>query len=31
MFFQSRNFHTGPLFKESKILKSFDKTAIENY
>ena len=24
MFFQSRNFHTGPLFKMSKILKSFD-------
>ena len=30
MFFQSRNSHTGPLFKMSKILKSFDKTALEN-
>ena len=30
MFFQSRNSHTGPLFKVSKILKSFDKTAFEN-
>ena len=30
MFFQSRNFHTGPLFKVCKILKSFDKTALEN-
>ena len=30
MFFQSRNSHTGPLFKVSKILKSFDKTALEN-
>ena len=30
MFFQSRNSHTGPLFKTSKILKSFDKTALEN-
>ena len=30
MFFQNRNFHTGPLFKVSKILKSFDKTALEN-
>ena len=29
-FFQSRNCHTGPLFKMSKILKSFDKTALEN-
>ena len=31
MFFQSRNSHTGPLFKMSKILKSFGKTALENY
>ena len=30
MFFQSRNSHTSPLFKVSKILKSFDKTAPEN-
>ena len=30
MFFQSRNSHTGPLFKNSKILESFDKTALEN-
>ena len=30
MFFQSRNSHTGPLSKVSKILKSFDKTALEN-
>ena len=30
MFFQSRYSHTGPLFKVSKILKSFDKTALEN-
>ena len=30
MFFQSRNSHTGPLFKVSKILKSYDKTALEN-
>ena len=30
MFFQSRNSHTGPLFKMSKILKSFDKAALEN-
>ena len=30
MFFQRRNSHTGPLFKMSKILKSFDKTALEN-
>ena len=28
MFFQSRNSHTGPLFKTSKM--SFDKTALEN-
>ena len=27
---QSINSHTGPLFKVSKILKSFDKTALEN-
>ena len=31
MFFQSKNSHTGPLFKVSKILNSFDKTALENY
>ena len=30
MFFQSRNSHTGPLFKVSKTLKSFDKTALKN-
>ena len=30
MFFQSRNSHAGPLFKVSKILKPFDKTALEN-
>ena len=30
MFVKSRNSHTGPLFKLSKILKSFDKTALEN-
>ena len=30
MFFQSRNSHTGPLFNMSKILKSFDKTTLEN-
>ena len=30
MFFQSRNSHAGSLFKVSKILKSFDKTALEN-
>ena len=30
MFFQSRNSHTGPLFKTSKILNSFDKRALEN-
>ena len=30
MFFQSRNSDTGHLFKVSKILKSFDKTALEN-
>ena len=28
--FQSRNFHTGPLFKVSKNHRSFDKTALEN-
>ena len=31
MFFQSWNSHTGPLFKVSKILKSFNKRALENY
>ena len=30
MFFQSRNSNTGPLFKEPKIPKSIDKTALEN-
>ena len=30
MLFQNRNPHTGPLFKVSKIIKSFDKTALEN-
>ena len=30
MFFQIRNSRTGPLFKVSKNLKSFDKTALEN-
>ena len=30
MFFQSRNSHTGPFFKVSKVLKSLDKTALEN-
>ena len=30
MFFQSRNSDTGPLFKVSIILESFDKTALEN-
>ena len=27
IFFQSKNYHSGPLSKDSKILKSFDKTA----
>ena len=30
MFFQSRNFQTGLSFRVSKILKSFDKTALGN-
>ena len=30
MFFRSRNSHTGPLFKMSKILKSFNKAALGN-
>ena len=30
MFFQGRNFFTCPLFKDYKILKSFDITALEN-
>ena len=30
MYFQKRNSHIGPLFKVSKILISFDKTALEN-
>ena len=29
-FFQSRISHTGPLFKMFKILKSFDRTLLEN-
>ena len=30
MFFQSRQIHTGLIFKVSKIFKGFDKTAFEN-
>lgn len=30
MFFQSRNFHRGPLFKDYKFFKSFDKATLEN-
>ena len=30
MFFQSRSSHIRPLFKMSKIFKSFDKTALQN-
>ena len=30
MLLQSRNSHAGPLFKVSKILESFHKTALEN-
>ena len=30
MFFQNRNSRAGPLFKVPKILKSFDKAALEN-
>ena len=30
IFFRSRNFQRGPLFKDSKILNLFDKTALEN-
>ena len=30
MFFQNRNRHTDPLFKVSKIRKSFAKTALDN-
>ena len=30
MFFQDRNAHTGPLFKNSKLLKFSDKVALEN-
>ena len=29
MFFQSRTSHTGPSFKMSKILKSFDKATLK--
>ena len=29
-FFQSRNSHTDHLFKDLRILKSFNKTALEN-
>ena len=31
MFFQGRNSYTGSLFKDYKILKSFDKTALEKW
>ena len=31
MLFQSRNFHRGPLFKASKILKPFHKAAPKSY
>ena len=31
MFFQIKNSHTGFFFKGSKILKYFNKTALENY
>ena len=30
MFFQKRNAHMGPLFKNSKMLKFSDKAALEN-
>ena len=30
MFFQNRNSNTSPLFKVYRIVKSFDKTALEN-
>ena len=30
MFFSNRNPVTGPLFKDSKSLKSFNKTALDN-
>ena len=30
MYFLKRNAHTGPLFKDSGILKLFDKTSLEN-
>ena len=30
-FFESINSHTGPFFKDCKILKSFDKTALGNW
>ena len=30
MFFQNRNAHIGPLFKNSKILEFRDKVALEN-
>ena len=30
IFFQSRNVHTGLLFKDFKILRSFDKTGLED-
>ena len=30
MFFESRNSHTGPLLKVSKICNSFEKTVLEN-
>ena len=31
MFFQNRNAHTGPLFKNSKMLKFSNKVALENF
>ena len=29
MLFQSRNFHAGPLFRDLKMFKFFDKAALE--
>lgn len=29
MFFQRRSSHSGPLFKDTKIVKSFDKAALK--
>ena len=31
IFFQSRIFHTSPLFKDPGILNSFDKMALKNW